>query len=208
MTAASAVAVAAGFAWPVLSHGAALAGRSELMPAITAVTVIVILGAVALGVGRVWLRVLAIAAMVAVVLAWRHVPALLVYLPPSAINLALGIYFASTLAPGREPRISGYARRLRGEPLSPEHQRYTRRLTWIWTVFFFASMAIEILLAVTAPIEVWSAFSNLVSYLLVALLFVGEHFWRRLKFPNQRQVPMRALLKMIVRDRRVGPANR
>ena len=208
MTAASAVAVAAGFAWPVLSHVAALAGRSDLMPAITAVTVIVILGAVALGVGRVWLRALAIAAMVAVALAWRHAPMLLVYLPPAAINLALGIYFASTLAPGREPRISGYARRLRGEPLSPEHQRYTRRLTWIWTVFFFASMAIEIVLAVAAPIEVWSAFSNVGSYLLVALLFVGEHFWRRLKFPNQRQVPMRALLKMIARDRRAGPANR
>jgi len=205
---AAVVAAAAGFAWPVLSHAAALAGHSDWMPAITAGTAIVILGALAVGSGRGAWRMLAVGAMVAIVLAWQFAPLLLVYLPPAAINLALCIYFGSTLAGGREPRISGYARRLHGEPLSPEHQRYTRRLTWIWTLFFLASIAIEIVLAAAAPIEVWSAFSNLGSYVLVALLFVGEHVWRRLKFPNQRQVPMHALLKLIARDRSAGPANR
>lgn len=208
MTAATAVATIAGLAWPLLSHGAALAGRSDLMPAITAGTVIVILCAVFVGIRRTGLRALALASIAAVALCWWHAPMLLVYLPPAAINLALGIYFASTLAPGREPRISGYARRLRGEALPPELQHYTRRLTWVWTVFFFATTAIEIVLAAAAPIEVWSAFSNFGSYLAVALLFVGEHVWRRLRFPNQRQVPMRALLKMMARDRHVGPANR
>ena len=83
---------------------------------------------------------------------WRFAPSLLLFVPPAALNVAFGVFFAVTLAPGREPRIASFARLERGE-LPPDLARYTRRLTWLWTVFFFASAAIGLLLAAFAPLQ-------------------------------------------------------
>lgn len=187
----------------MLSHGAAFAGRPDLMPAITAGTACVILAALAAGARRASLRALLLVAVAAVPLAWHYAPTLLLFLPPAAINLALGVYFASTLAPGREPRIATYAHLERGEALPPDLTRHARRVTWIWSVFFFASAALGLVLAAAAPLEVWSAFSNVISYGLVALLFVGEYFWRKRAFPQYRHAPLLALFRIVAQDRRV-----
>ena len=123
--------------WPVLSHGAALADRPDLMRSITAAVVVVV--AIALFVAardaRVRMAWLVIAA--ATLALWRLTPTLLLFLPPAALNVAFGWFFANTLRAGREPRIATFARLERGEPLPPELALYTRRLTWLWTILLF-----------------------------------------------------------------------
>jgi uncharacterized membrane protein len=186
----------------VLSHVAALAGRPEWMPGITATVALIIAFALLIAaqgpLGRVaWLSVAA-----AVVLGWRYAPSLLLYVPPAALNVAFGAYFVLTLAPGREPRIATFARLERGAELPPDLARYTRGLTWLWTMFFFGSAVVGVLLAAFAPLPVWSSFVNVASYVAVAALFVGEYLYRKLRFPHYRHAPLATLIRIVVQDRR------
>ena len=186
----------------MLSHAAVLAGRPDWIPGITAGVAANIALAMVVG-GRDrrarlgWVAALAALAAVRVV-----APRLLLYLPPAAINVAFGLYFASTLRPGREPRIARFARLERGGTLPPDLAAYTRRLTWIWTALFFGSAAAGLLLAALAPLVVWSTFANGESYLVVAGLFVGEYAWRVWRFRQYRHAPLPALLRTVLRDGR------
>ena len=94
----------------MLSHAAALAGRVDWMPRIT-VAVAAIVGLAMIVAARdrrtKWLWG---AGLVAVAAILAFAPAALVFLPPAAINVAFGAYFASTLRAGREPRIARFAR--------------------------------------------------------------------------------------------------
>jgi uncharacterized membrane protein len=184
----------------VLSHAAALAGRTEWMPAITAGSAAVVALAMMVVARSVRIRMLWAAGVAALAASLAYAPALLVYLPPVAINLAFGVYFASTLRPGREPRIARFARLARGGPLPPDLARYTRVLTWIWTALFFGSALVGVILAVFAPLVVWSTFTNVASYAIVAALFVGEHVWRRMRFGQHRHARIGEVLRIVVRD--------
>ena len=171
------------------------------MPAITdCVALVVSLSFVAAGPMRV--RLLGLAIAVATLLAWRYAPALLLFVPPAALSIAFGIFFATTLRPGREPRIATFARLERGEALPPELVVYTRRLTWIWTMLLFASAAIGLALAMTAPIGTWSAFVNVGSYLAMGALFVGEYAYRRVRYRHHRHGSLLELIRIVMRDRR------
>ena len=110
-------------------------------------------------------------------------PVILLFFPPVIINMLGCGLFALSLRGGREPVISRIARLERGE-LPAELALYTRRLTWMWTVFFALMTLLSGLLAVVAPLVVWSWFTNLVNYLLVGLLFFGEFVYRRVRYRN------------------------
>ena len=201
MAPASAVATAAGLAWPVLSHAAALADRAAWMPAITAGVGAVIAIALATGAASLRTRIAWIAALVAIAVVFIVAPALLVFAPPAAINLAFAVFFGGTLSAGSEPRIARYARRERGAPLPDDLARYTRALTWIWTIWFVAAAAIGVALAAFASLETWSAFANIASYVVVAALFVGEYAYRRVRFRHYAHAPLRTLLAIVREDR-------
>src|SRR5688572_29462929 len=62
----------------------------------------------------------------------------------AAINLFLLWIFGRTLAPGREPLITGVARRFHGT-IPPHIEAYTRGVTWLWCVFFLAQLAMSAL---------------------------------------------------------------
>lgn len=99
----------------------------------------------------------------------------LLHMPPVAINLILGLLFASTLLPGRTPLISRFASKVHGGALDEQTQGYTRRVTQLWVAVFFL-MAIESwLLALLASHQVWSLFTNFINYLVVLLVFVVEY---------------------------------
>jgi uncharacterized membrane protein len=117
----------------------------------------------------------------------------LLYLPPIAINLALCWLFGRTLAHGRTPLIARFALMEQGT-LTEELATYTRRLTWLWTLLFAGAAAASLALAVSGNRDAWSLFTNLVNYLLVAALFLGEFIYRRLRFRNYRhQSPLQLL---------------
>jgi uncharacterized membrane protein len=119
-------------------------------------------------------------------------PALL-YVPPVAVNLGLCWVFGRTLARGRVPLIARFAMLEQGA-LSPELESYTRALTWAWTLLFAGAAVASAALALSGNRDAWSLFTNLVNYLLVAALFLGEFLYRRLRFRSYRhQSPLQLL---------------
>ncbi|MCB1896728.1 MAG: hypothetical protein H6945_15175 [Zoogloeaceae bacterium] len=90
----------------------------------------------------------------------------------------LAIGFGRTLANGNTPMISRFAERVHGE-LAPELARYTRGATLAWTLFFIAMVSLSLTLFFGAPISWWSAFANLATPLLIALMFLAEFIVRR-----------------------------
>lgn len=117
----------------------------------------------------------------------------ILYVPPVAINLMLCWLFGRTLAPGRVPLIARFAMLEQGT-LSDELAAYTRKLTWVWTLLFAGAALASVLLALSGNRDAWSLFTNLVNYLLVATLFLGEFAYRRVRFRNYRhQSPLQLL---------------
>lgn len=106
------------------------------------------------------------------------VPETVIYLPPVLINLALLLVFGRTLLPGQTPLITRLAL-LMDQNLSAAASHYTRSVTWVWAVYFLLMTISAIILAVVAPVEIWSAFANFLQYLMVPLLFVAEFQVRR-----------------------------
>lgn len=111
---------------------------------------------------------------------WQETP-LALYLPPVLISGSLLWLFARSLKEGREPLITALARQVFGEQ-DEEVLRYTRRVTQLWSLFFLAILLESLLLALLAPIELWSLFTNLLNYLFTALLFFAEFGYRRLRY--------------------------
>jgi len=130
---------------------------------------------------------------------WAAPPASgLLYLPPVLINLALAWVFGRTLMRGRIPLISRFAL-MEQETLSPEVAAYTRTLTWVWTSLFVVAAAISLGLALSGHHDAWSLFTNLINYLLVGALFLGEFVYRRLRFRNQQHHSPLQLLRNVRR---------
>ena len=98
-------------------------------------------------------------------------------------NSLLMILFGSSLLPGREPLISSLARRVHGS-LPAEIAAYTVKVTWVWAIYFAATIVISLLLYFFAPLTVWSFFANVLGIPLAILLFVGEYIYRIKTIPN------------------------
>jgi uncharacterized membrane protein len=173
------LAIAACCAYPALNHAAAVLDE----PRWAALGIALVAWAFATG----WLSALVatlVAASTLALVLWlaAHLPGMLLYVPPVAINLALCAFFARTLRQGYEPLVSGFARIDRGGQLAPDLARYTRNLTRAWAGFFVLMAAISATLAVTGPLAAWSLFSNILNYLLVVLFFILEYVYRRVRY--------------------------
>jgi len=124
----------------------------------------------------------------------------LLFVPPIAINLALAWLFGRTLVRGRVPLISRFAL-MEQATLSPEVAAYTRLLTWLWTALFIGAAAISLALAMSGHHDAWSLFTNLINYLLVGALFLGEFAYRRVRFRNYRHHSPLQLLRNVRRTK-------
>ena len=98
----------------------------------------------------------------------------------AAINLTLLWVFARTLRPGREPLITGFARKIHGALPAPI-ETYTRRVTVLWCIFFVAELVISAVL-LTLSVESWSLFVNVLTLPLVAAVFIAEYIYRVIRF--------------------------
>jgi uncharacterized membrane protein len=104
---------------------------------------------------------------------------LIVKLVPLAVNGVLLWFFASTLFNGRTPLITRFASLMR-EDMPPAVLAYTRWATIAWSAYFLIMLTLSLLMALYAPIELWSFFSNVLSYVLLVLMFLLEFTVRRL----------------------------
>lgn len=94
-----------------------------------------------------------------------------------AINLLLGLWFASTLRDGRQPLISMLAEKVHG-PLAPVMSAYTRNVTRAWVAYFVAVALVSVAVYAAAPFATWAAFANLLTPLALAAMFGGERLLR------------------------------
>lgn len=102
------------------------------------------------------------------------------YLPPVAANLALMAVFARSLARDRVPLIEWAVAQAQAEPgeLPESQRRLARTLTWSWVVFFACAAVTAVLLAVFAPLSVWSLFTNVVYFVFAGIFLATQHLYR------------------------------
>jgi uncharacterized membrane protein len=110
---------------------------------------------------------------------WQGEQGLFYVVQHAGTNLALCWLFGHTLLGGREPLITRFARIMRRGDMPPQVLSFTRGATLAWALFFAGIAAVSVLLFVSAPLDVWSTFSNLVCGPLVGLMFVCEYTARR-----------------------------
>lgn len=90
-------------------------------------------------------------------------------------NALLAGFFGATLFERQVPLCTRLAQMVHGDELPPVVDRYTRRLTLVWALFFALNATTSLLLYGLAPIAVWSTYANLMTGPLVALMFLVEY---------------------------------
>lgn len=111
------------------------------------------------------------------------------------VHLALAAWFGLSLAAGREPVVSAMARMIHSQPLAPRTLRYTRGVTWLWTLFFLGNAAVSLLLFAWASVEVWSVHANLLTGPLVGAVFLGEMLVRRQVLPREERPSLHDIVR-------------
>ena len=122
----------------------------------------------------------------------------------AAINLALLSLFGRTILPGREPLVTRFARRIHGV-LPPQIERYTRRVTIAWCVFFAMQLATSAVLF-TWSLQAWSLFVNVLSWPLVVLMFVVEYAYRLVACRGFAHATLLQSIQAFADDMRATPA--
>jgi uncharacterized membrane protein len=113
----------------------------------------------------------------------------------------LCLAFGRTLVAGHEPLVTVFARRVHST-VSPALERYTRAVTWAWTLYFGGVAVSSMLLFWLAPAAIWSAFANLLGFPMLVAMFAGEYAVRFLVLPPEdRAGPLEA-----IRAYRQGPS--
>jgi uncharacterized membrane protein len=110
------------------------------------------------------------------------------------MNLVFGAVFGRSLLGGRQPLVTLFASHVY-KTMTPLLLRYTRQVTLAWTSFFVLMAALSILLFFLAPIEVWSAFANILPVPLVALMFIAENEARKRMLPPEDQIGILAAFR-------------
>lgn len=111
----------------------------------------------------------------------------LYYLQHLGTHLALAAWFGRSLMPGREPVVTAMARMIFGDTLTERKRRYTRGVTWAWTLFLLGNALVSSVLFALAPQEVWSVHANLMTGPLIGLVFLLEMLVRHLVLPPQER---------------------
>ncbi len=141
--------------------------------------------------------------MILVLIATQHGMADLakiILLPPVLLNGLFLFAFGRTLLPGREPLITRFSR-LEWDTLTPDLERYTRRLTIGWTALFALALVASILFAVYADLATWSWFVNLGGPAVFLVYFLSEHLYRMHRFGRSVTVsPLRTIRVMLRPD--------
>jgi len=130
---------------------------------------------------------------------WYWSPDYLGYLPYLAINAGLALLFLTTLKPQREPLITRFAKLERGGVLPPELAVYTRRLTWLWAVFFGLLVVESLVLMQTASVETYLMFANTYNYGLVGAFMVLEYIYRRIRYRRYSHVSPLGFLRVLIK---------
>jgi len=184
-------------AWPLSLHAAILFATPEWPARVNAATMGLAAVIWAIASARLVAGVLAVAIVALLAAVVLLAPQVLLFAPPIVINAALAAFFGASLRAGREPVICLFARIEQGDTLPPDLARHARAITWLWALLLAAMAATALALAAFAPLETWSLFTNVVSYALIAVLFIGEYLYRRVRFRHYRHASLAGLLRNV-----------
>jgi len=199
-----------GMAYPLVAHIAVLSGRPALVAAsIGLLTLLILLPGLSNHRPLAWGMLLLAGCGLHAAVSSGHA-LLLLFLPPILLNGFMVWVFGHTLRRGRVPLIERAARLMHapGDPLSDDIVAYARGVTEVWAGTFIVLTAVNFLLAmfarpgglllaagiepvVAVPLSAWSLFANVLTYGIIAALFLGEYAVRRRRFPQQ---PYRGLI--------------
>lgn len=107
--------------------------------------------------------------------------------------------FGRTLAPGTQPMVTRFARRVHGD-LAPDMERFTRNVTIAWCVFFSAQLITSALLFELASLELWSAFVNLLNLPLLGVMFAGQLIYRDVRHPEFPRASIGQAIEAFTKD--------
>jgi len=116
----------------------------------------------------------------------RNHAAWLYFVQHAGAMTLLCITFGTTL--GRDhadalcSRIASFIHR---EPMDVDYIHYTWKVTLAWTIFFAISALVSVLLFFFGPIEAWSVFANLLTPILLGVMFAGEYIIRLRVMPDR-----------------------
>ena len=180
------------FAWAALAHyGSAGDGTSDFAAALAVAPLVAIVVILLWRVSNpLWMVIGGLCVIGLLAAMWpalRQNIALLYFIQHVGTNLALGILFGRTLLSGRQPLVTHFALLAHGGHISPTKERYTHRVTIAWTAFFLSMATVSVLLFFFASATAWSAFANLLSLVLIALMFIVEHLVRMWALPPEDQ---------------------
>jgi uncharacterized membrane protein len=117
-------------------------------------------------------------------------------LPHALVNLGLLIVFGLSLRPGKIPAITALSHQIHGD-LPPRIDRYTRRVTWAWSLFFLVQLVGSASLMAFAPLAWWSFFVNVLHAPSIAVLFVGEMLTRSFWVTNPPYERLTDIVQMV-----------
>ncbi|MHB8743742.1 MAG: COG4648 family protein [Sulfuricaulis sp.] len=137
---------------------------------------------------RVLYLLLCIAALGAVVwhvdLLYDHIAWLYFVQHVGAMTL-LGITFGRTLTDNHSNALcSRIATGLLRRPLNADYLNYTWKVTLAWTIYFFVSAVLSVLLFFLTPIGMWSLFATILTPFFLGFMFVGEYLIRQRALPG------------------------
>ncbi len=121
-----------------------------------------------------------------------------VRLIPAFVYCSLALLFGHTL--WHPPSLCERLVRLQYPKFKPGIARYLRQVTWLWACFFAANTVISALMPLFAPSWVWTFYTGVVVYVLMALLVLGEYAYRPRRFPELAMPPLLETVKVMMRQ--------
>ena len=119
-----------------------------------------------------------------------------IWLVPSISYFALMVFFGHTL--WIKPSLCERLVRLMYPDFLAGISEYLYGLTWLWTVFFATNMLICAVLPFVAGQTVWAIYTGVIVYLEMALLGIGEWFYRHRRFPTMEIPPAMETFKYLL----------
>ena len=181
----------AGAAYLTFSHLLTIDARPSLWMLALGVTPVTVMGLLAAWHSRLRWVALPLLALLALTVGvyledLRNHVNWLYFVQHAGTMLLLAITFGSTLGQGDANALCSRVTRLMlpGTP-DPDYMRYTWKVTVAWTAYFVISAVVSVALFFFGPLPVWSYFANLLTPVIVGLMFVIEYVVRVRVLPDR-----------------------
>ena len=182
--------------WLVLASGYLFASAAGLRVVAMAIVGLMV-GALIVASGRLAAGAVIGTALAGLCLYFSDSMQFVVYAPPLAAFAFMALFFYRTLRPGAVPLITRVAR-MEHPDLPPDMDRYSRKLTWVWTFCFLLLFAGALVSASILTLDVWSRWVQGLGYVLPGVLFLGEFAYRHYRFRDRQHGSLRVLIPNIV----------